>query len=76
MRALETARDPNRPMFLANFVRTPMVVSARLLRDPAHEADAMLEAARAKLLALFAFESMPLGDSGIRQRYLCGSAIG
>jgi predicted phage baseplate assembly protein len=61
--ALQTARDINRPMFLANVVRAPVVVSAKLLRDPAYEADAILEAARAKLLALFAFESMALGEA-------------
>ena len=60
-RALDTARDPNRPLFLANFVRVPIVISARLLRDPAYEADAMLDDARAKMLALFAFDAMPLG---------------
>jgi hypothetical protein len=59
--ALDSARDPNRPLFLANFVRVPIVVSARLLRDPAYEADAMLADARAKMLALFAFGAMPLG---------------
>jgi predicted phage baseplate assembly protein len=59
--ALDTARDPNRPLLLANFIRVPIVISARLLRDPAYDADAMLEGARTKLLALFAFDAMPLG---------------
>jgi hypothetical protein len=59
--ALDTARDPNRPLFIANFVRVPIIVTARLLRDPAYEADAMIEDARAKLLALFAFDAMSLG---------------
>jgi hypothetical protein len=59
--ALDTARDPNRALFLANFVRVPVVISARLLRDPAYEADAMLDDARARLLAHFAFDAMPLG---------------
>ena len=59
--ALDTARDPNRSLILANFVRVPIVISARLLRDPAFEADAMLEDARSKLLARFAFDAMPLG---------------
>ena len=59
--ALDTARDPNRPLFLANFVRVPIVISARLLRDPAYEADAMLDDARARMMALFAFDAMPLG---------------
>ena len=59
--ALDTARDPNRPLMLANLVRVPIVISARLLRNPAFEADAMLDDARAKLLALFAFDAVPLG---------------
>jgi hypothetical protein len=59
--SLDTARDPNRPLFLANFVRVPIVITARLLRDPAYEADSMVEDARARLLALFAFDAMPLG---------------
>jgi len=59
--ALDSARDPNRPLFLANFVRVPIVIAARLLRDPAFEAEAMLEDARTKMLALFAFDAMPLG---------------
>ncbi len=59
--ALDTARDPNRPLMLGNFVRVPIVISARLLRNPDFEADAMLDGARAKILALFAFDAMPLG---------------
>lgn len=59
--SLDAARDPNRPLMLANVVRIPIVISARLLRDPAYEADAVLEDARAKLLALFAFDAIPLG---------------
>jgi hypothetical protein len=61
--ALDMARDPNRPLFLANFVRVPIVITARLLRDPAFEADAMLEDARARLRAFFAFDAMPLGEA-------------
>jgi hypothetical protein len=59
--ALDAARDPNRPLFLANFVRIPIVIVARLLRNPAYEAEAVLDDARAKMLALFAFDAMPLG---------------
>ncbi|MGD9535589.1 MAG: putative baseplate assembly protein [Alphaproteobacteria bacterium] len=61
--ALSTARDPNRQLFLANLVRVPIVVQARLRRDPAFEADAVLEAARGALLALFDFKAMPLGQA-------------
>lgn len=66
--ALDTVRDPNRPLFLANFVRVPIVVTARLLRNPAYEADAMIEDARARLLAFFAFDAMPLGEAVFASR--------
>lgn len=59
--AMDKARDVNRPLTLANFVRVPIIVSARLLRDPAFEADDVLAAAQAQLLALFAFETTDLG---------------
>ncbi len=61
--ALTTARDPNRPLMLANLVRVPLVVRAKLLREPAFETDAVLEAARAALTAHFAFEVIALGRS-------------
>ncbi|HEX8168747.1 MAG TPA: hypothetical protein VF601_23545 [Beijerinckiaceae bacterium] len=60
-RALTSARDPNRRLFLANLVRVPIVVKARILPDPAFEPDKVLENARAALQALFAFETVPLG---------------
>lgn len=59
--ALDAARDPNRPLLLASFVRVPIVIRARLLRNSAFEADAMLDDARSRLLARFAFDAMPLG---------------
>ena len=59
--ALNSARDPNRQLFLANFNRVPVVVRAKVLRDPAFEADDVKDAARAAVEALFAFESVPLG---------------
>jgi hypothetical protein len=59
--ALTAARDPNRRLFLANLIRIPIVVKARILPDPALEPDKVLENARAALTALFAFETMPLG---------------
>lgn len=61
--ALDTVRDVNRPLFLANLVRVPVIVSARILRDLNHDADAVLAAARANLLALLAFETTPLGTA-------------
>jgi phage-related baseplate assembly protein len=62
-RGLDASRDPNRPLFLANLVRVPIVISARLLRDPAYKADAVVDDARARLLAFFDFNAMPLGEA-------------
>lgn len=59
--ALTAARDPNRPLMLANLVRVPVVVQAKIIGDPTLEADAVLAAAQAALLDHFAFETMPLG---------------
>ena len=59
--AMTAARDPNRQLFLANLVRIPLVISAKLLRDPAIEADAVLADARQAVESQFAFESVPLG---------------
>lgn len=53
--ALRAARDPNRPLMLANLVRVPIVVRAKLLRDAAFDVDAVLDAARTALLDYFAF---------------------
>jgi hypothetical protein len=61
--SIDAARDPNRSLFLSNVVRVPIVVSAKLLRNPAFDADTMLADARAKLLAVFAFDKMPLGEA-------------
>jgi uncharacterized membrane protein len=60
-KALANARDPNRPLLLANLNRVPLVIQVRVLRDPAFEADAVHEAARTALLGHFDFASMPLG---------------
>ncbi len=59
--AMTAARDPNRQLFLANLVRVPIVIRAKVLRDPAIEADTVLAGARAAVEDLFAFQSMPLG---------------
>ena len=59
--ALTAARDPNHRLLLANLVRVPLVVRARIVPDPAYEPDAVLQSARAALLSLFAFEAVPLG---------------
>jgi hypothetical protein len=58
--ALRAAGDPNHPLFLSNLVRVPVVVSAKLLVDPAFDRDAVRDAARAALLDVFAFDAMPL----------------
>jgi hypothetical protein len=58
--ALRAAGDPNRPLFLSNLVRVPVVVKAKLLVDSAFDRDSVREAARAALLAVFAFDAMPL----------------
>jgi hypothetical protein len=58
---LTESRDPNRPLMIANLVRVPIVVEAKLLRDPAREADAVMQAARQALLAAFAFEVVGIG---------------
>jgi hypothetical protein len=59
--ALTAARDPNRQLFLANLVRVPLVVGARLLRDPAFTADFAFTNATAALREAFSFEAMALG---------------
>jgi hypothetical protein len=60
---LTAARDPNRVLLLGNLVRVPLVVRARIVGDPAFEDATVLAAARAALLARFAFEAMPLARS-------------
>jgi hypothetical protein len=59
--ALKTARDPNRRLFLANLMRVPIVVKARIVADPAFDPDQVLENAGAALQGLFAFGTMPVG---------------
>ena len=61
--SIEASRDINHPMFLANIVRVPIVVSAKLLRNPKFEADSVLAAAREKLLGLFAFDRVMPGEA-------------
>jgi hypothetical protein len=58
---LTASRDPNRPLLIANLVRVPIAVSAKLSVDPAYSADAVTDAARAALLEAFAPESMGIG---------------
>lgn len=58
---LTASRDPNRPLMLANMVRVPIVLAAKVLRDPAFEASAVADAARAALTAAFAFDAVEMG---------------
>jgi hypothetical protein len=60
---LTAARDPNYPLTLANLVRVPLAVAARLVADPAVADDTVLANARAALLAAFSFEEMGLGQA-------------
>ena len=59
--ALGSARDPNHLLLLGNLWRVPIVVTARVMRDPAFEADAVGEAVLAAVVAFFAFEVQPMG---------------
>lgn len=59
--ALGTARDPNHSLILGNLWRVPVIVKARILRDPRFEAELVLAAARDALLQAMAFEVQPLG---------------
>lgn len=58
---LTASRDPNRPLMLANMVRVPIVLRAKLLRDPAFDADSVAEAARAAIVAAFGFDVVGIG---------------
>jgi hypothetical protein len=59
--AIDAARDPNRPFALAEFCPAPVVVSARVARDPAFTAEDVAAAARAALAAHLAFDARGLG---------------
>ncbi|RXF74120.1 hypothetical protein [Hansschlegelia zhihuaiae] len=59
--SLDSVRDPNRPLALSNLTRIPVVIRARLLRDPIFEVDDVLARARARILEAYAFEAQPLG---------------
>jgi hypothetical protein len=59
---LTASRDPNRPLLIANLVRVPIAIAAKLSVDPAYSADAVADAARAALLDAFAPESIGIGQ--------------
>jgi hypothetical protein len=48
---------------LANVVRVPIVVSAKILFDPKRDKDDVLATARAALENLFSFDTMALGEA-------------
>jgi hypothetical protein len=58
---LTASRDPNRPLMLANMVRIPIALHAKLLRDPAYRAEDVAEAARRTVLDAFAFNAVGIG---------------
>lgn len=58
---LTYARDPNHLLIIGNLWRVPIVVTARILRDPAFEKDAVQNAARRVLLDFMRFERQPMG---------------
>jgi hypothetical protein len=60
---LTAARDPNHVLTLANLVRIPLVVAARLLLVAGADPDVVSANALAALLAAFAFDTMPLAQS-------------
>ncbi len=59
---LTASRDPNRPLSIANMVRVPIVVSAKLMRDPARRREDVAEAARRTLEAAFGFAARDIGQ--------------
>jgi predicted phage baseplate assembly protein len=60
---LTASRDPNRPLLIANLVRVPIAIAAKLSVDPAYSEDAVTDAARAALLDAFAPESIGIGQA-------------
>ncbi|SDF43518.1 putative baseplate assembly protein [Salipiger thiooxidans] len=58
---LTASRDPNRPLVLANMVRIPVALNARLLRDPAYRSEDVAEAARRAVLEVFDFGTVGIG---------------
>ncbi len=60
---LAKARDPNHALTIANLVRVPIVVAARLVTVPGYDPDTAIANALAALLAEFGFDAMGLGQS-------------
>ncbi len=60
---LTAARDPNHALTLANLVRVPLVVEARLVATPGFDPDIVTANAQAALLTAFGFDAMALGQA-------------
>jgi hypothetical protein len=60
--ALNAARDPNHRLLLDNFVRVPILVTARISPDPMKSRDAVSAAALGALLEALSFDQLHLGQ--------------
>jgi hypothetical protein len=60
---LNTARDPNRRLLVANFQNVPIVVSAKILVSPVYVASDVQAAVLAALLDALSFDNLNLGQS-------------
>jgi hypothetical protein len=61
--SLDSARDPNRTLVVANYCPVPVTASVRVLRDPAYTRDDVEAAARAALESFFDFATLELGEA-------------
>lgn len=59
--SLTHSRDPNHLLIIGNLWRVPIVVTARILRDPVFEKDSVQHAARTALSDFMRFERQPMG---------------
>ncbi len=60
---LTAARDPNHALTLANLVRVPLVVVARLVAAPGFDPDIVAANARSAMAATFGFDATGIGQS-------------
>jgi uncharacterized phage protein gp47/JayE len=60
--SLNSARDPNQPLLLGNFVQVPVVVSAIVRVNAARPAKSVAAAARAALLTALSFDTLGFGE--------------
>ena len=61
--SITAARDPNHALFLSNFVKIPIVVTALLRVNANHVAPIVADAARAALLDALSFDTLRFGQS-------------